>query len=36
VAIVLETVYTALLVAVALAVVWFAAAMVRRLYRDQD
>ncbi len=36
VATVLETVYTALLVLVALSVVWFAAAMVRRLYRDQD
>jgi len=33
---VLESVYTALLVVAALAVAGFAAAMVRRLFRDQD
>jgi hypothetical protein len=33
---VLETVYTALLVLVALAVVWFSGYVVLRLYRGQD
>jgi len=33
---VLESVYTALLVVVALAVAGFAVVMVRRLFRDQD
>jgi len=33
---VLETLYTALLVLVALAVVWFSGYVVLRLYRGQD